>query len=81
MGRGNDAPGERARVYGKIAPLILAFAREHAGARFHVLWLEDHEPQLVDAALNIQQRGEHDPDGSPDDPGPWRSKEGRAHEL
>jgi hypothetical protein len=30
-----DDPHERERVYGKIAPLILAFASEHAGQPFH----------------------------------------------
>jgi len=32
----DDAPVERARVYGKIAPLILEFSRDQAGKVFHV---------------------------------------------
>jgi hypothetical protein len=32
----NDDIGERARVFGRIAPIILAFARENAGQTFHV---------------------------------------------
>ena len=36
MSKHNDAPGERARVYGRIAPLILRFYREHTGETFHM---------------------------------------------
>ena len=36
MSRYNDAPGERARVYGRIAPLIMYFAEVRAGQQFHV---------------------------------------------
>jgi hypothetical protein len=31
-----DDPGERERVYAKIAPLIMSFREDHAGALFHV---------------------------------------------
>ena len=31
----DDAPEERQRVYARIAPLILAYAEEHAGGAFH----------------------------------------------
>jgi hypothetical protein len=30
-----DDPEERGRVYGKIAPLVIAYSREHAGEAFH----------------------------------------------
>ena len=32
----DDHPEERDRVYGRIAPVILMFARDHAGQMFHV---------------------------------------------
>jgi len=31
----DDAPEERRRVYGRIAPLIMTFYRDHAGQQFH----------------------------------------------
>jgi hypothetical protein len=36
VSKDNDHPHERHRVYGKIAPLIMLFARDHAGQQFHV---------------------------------------------
>jgi hypothetical protein len=38
----DDDKEERARVYGKIAPVILAYARDHAGQTFHVEQLRRH---------------------------------------
>jgi hypothetical protein len=34
MNKDNDDPEERARVYSKLAPLIMAFARANAGRLF-----------------------------------------------
>ncbi|HWO14749.1 MAG TPA: hypothetical protein VNN80_34840 [Polyangiaceae bacterium] len=56
MSKDDDAPEERRRVYGKIAPLILMFARDRAGQQFHVEQLR----QYVDA---------HAHDIAPDSPG------------
>jgi hypothetical protein len=35
VNKGNDDPEERARVYSKIAPLIMAFYRANSGRTFH----------------------------------------------
>jgi len=56
MTRENDDPGERSRVYSKIAPIILDFARQNAGRLFHV---EDLRVHVLQSA----------PDIAPDSPG------------
>lgn len=56
MSRHNDAPAERDRVYGCIAPLILQFYRDNAGRRFHVEQLRCYVRELH-------------PDIAPDSPG------------
>ena len=38
---------ERSRVYGKIAPVILAFARDNAGEAFHAEELRQHVTQYA----------------------------------
>lgn len=35
MSRANDNPGERERVYSRIAPIIMDFARAFVGQQFH----------------------------------------------
>ena len=35
MNEYNDTPEERARVYSRIAPLIMVFYRDNAGKQFH----------------------------------------------
>jgi hypothetical protein len=52
----NDDPQERGRVYGRIAPLILTFAIEHAGRQFHA---EDLRRYVLRIA----------PETAPDSPG------------
>jgi hypothetical protein len=52
----SDSPGDRARVYTKIAPLIRAFGVLHAGETFHV----------EDLRMFVMQ---HEPDIAPDSPG------------
>jgi hypothetical protein len=43
--------GERARVYSKIAPLIMAFANDYAGKQFHVeqlrRYVRDYTPDVA----------------------------------
>ena len=36
MSKGNDSPGDRKRVYSRIAPIILSFYQEYAGQTFHM---------------------------------------------
>jgi hypothetical protein len=69
MGRDDDDVAERRRVYGRIAPLILTFARKHAGQKFH-----------VDQLRRYVRR--HVPDIAPDSPGRILRElrlEGRLH--
>jgi hypothetical protein len=51
MSRDDDAPEERARVYRKIAPLVLAFARERPSQAFHAedlrLYVRQYEPTFA----------------------------------
>ncbi len=46
-----DVPEERARVYSRIARLIMDFAEDHAGERFHVeelrRYVEDRMPDVA----------------------------------
>ena len=35
MNAGNDSPGDRQRVYSRIAPIVMAFAEANAGRLFH----------------------------------------------
>ena len=56
MSSDNDEPGERSRVYSRIAPLILSFARAHAGQSFHAEDLRQYVLAL-------------DPGIAPDSPG------------
>lgn len=56
MSKHNDAPEERNRVYGRIAPLILTFYRDNAGRQFHA------------EQLRIYTRS-YAPDIAPDSPG------------
>lgn len=50
MSAEDDAPEERSRVYGKIAPLIQAYAMIHAGEAFHA---EDLRRYVLDYAPEI----------------------------
>jgi hypothetical protein len=52
----NDAPEERGRVYGRIAPLIMTFYQDYAGKRFRA---EDLRQYVLKAAPEIAP-------GSPD---------------
>jgi hypothetical protein len=56
MSRYDDDPAERDRVYGKIAPLVMAFYRENTGKAFHA-------DDLLEYVL------EHEPYTAPDSPG------------
>lgn len=56
MNKDNDHPEERARVFSRIAPIVMMFAREHAGQQFHVEQLR----RFVDA---------HAQEVAPDSPG------------
>jgi hypothetical protein len=56
MTRYNDDGPERGRVYGKIAPLIMQFYRDHSGQRFHVEQLRRYVESTT-------------PDIAPDSPG------------
>ena len=46
-----DDREERRRVYGRIAPLIIAFADEHAGGTFHAedlrIYVRDRAPEIA----------------------------------
>jgi hypothetical protein len=69
MSKDNDDVPERNRVYGRIAPLILAFSREYAGRQFNA----DQLRRYV---------GRHVPDIAPDSPGRILRElrlEGRLH--
>lgn len=47
---------ERARVYGRIAPVIVAYARDHAGEAFHAEDLRRHviahAPEIAPASAD-----------------------------
>ena len=51
MSRDNDDPDERARVYGKIAPLIMAYYNENTGRAFHAedlrRYVLQHAPEIA----------------------------------
>ena len=51
MSKDDDAPGERARVYGRIAPIIMAFYRNHTGETFHMedlrRYVIAHAPEIA----------------------------------
>jgi len=50
MSKDDDAPGERARVYSRIAPIIMEFYREYTGATFH---MEDLRRYVISRAPEI----------------------------
>ena len=52
----SDDPGERGRVYDKIAPMIMEFSRLYAGQQFHVEELRAYVRDVI-------------PDIAPDSPG------------
>ncbi|MET0653678.1 MAG: hypothetical protein ABWY63_14300 [Hyphomicrobiaceae bacterium] len=56
MSRANDAPGERARVFTRIAPVILTFRAERGFNTFHAEELRDYVIERL-------------PDIAPDSPG------------
>ena len=51
MNQDNDDPEERARVYGKLAPLIMAYYHEDHGRSFHaddlLLYVLDYVPDVA----------------------------------
>jgi hypothetical protein len=47
VSKNNDAPGERARVYSRIAPLIMEFYYNNAGKQFNAEQLRRHVLQAA----------------------------------